>query len=464
MPNTFPANTVTWRVLLLRRNASEFLALEKDCRLVLPEIEIPQGCRASRSLNDYIKERWKIDAYSLYPLYPPASPASRFYAVEALQYHADPPEPSRWLSLSAVDPSCFFDPTDFQAIEAWNHRYSNPGETHQVGPFAKPGWLFACRDWVSECLEATPLRPTGAFVQCNASPTFSLIRFETERAAVWFKAVGEPNLREYALTVLLHSELPSYAPQILGTKPEWHAWLTLEADGVPLSQTSEFPSWRRAVRDLAAMQKESHDLIDRLLQSGARDVRTCVLLSRVDGFFSLVRELMARQVQERPSRLTESEIDSVEEDLCEALAFLERDGMPDSLLHLDLHPDNIITLAEITIFLDWAEGSVGHPFLSFAYFLEHFRRHFLDPERGIDTLTREYFAVWDPEDSRDNGKSLAASTLVALFAYAVSSGADRDKILRDPTLAGYYRSLARRMKRYGERVRSEAASFREVIA
>jgi hypothetical protein len=117
-----------------------------------------------------------------------------------------------------------------------------------------------------------------------------------------------------------------------------------------------------------------------------------------------------------------------------------------------------------TLFLDWAEGAIGHPFLSFAYFLEHSRRHFLDSDRVLDALTREYLQVWASDNSTDMRMTLSACALAALFAYAISSGANRDKILGNSDLAGYYRSLARRMKRYGERFRSEVGSFREVVA
>jgi thiamine kinase-like enzyme len=281
---------------------------------------------------------------------------------------------------------------------------------------------------------------------------------------VWFKAVGKPNLREYSITLFLCSELPAHMPRILGTKPEWHAWVALEADGVPLSQTNDFGSWRQAVHDLAAMQKESRDLTGELLRLGARDMRTNSLDSQIERFLLMARELMAYQVQEQPRRLTDAEFSLLEEDLRRAFATLLRDSTPDSVLHLDLHPDNVIASNAKTVFLDWAETAVGHPFLSFAYFLEHFRRQFADSDRGLENLIREYLGVWNFEESRGIARTLSACALAALFAYAISTPMDRDKILRDQNLAGFYRSLARRMKRYGERTRSEALSFREVIA
>src|SRR5579862_491077 len=95
-----------------------------DHSLSLPEIEISEGCRVARTLNDEIKERWNIDAYSLYPLRLPASPTSRFYVVEALQHGAELSPSARWLRLSAADSVWFSDATDLEAIRTWSQMHS----------------------------------------------------------------------------------------------------------------------------------------------------------------------------------------------------------------------------------------------------------------------------------------------------------------------------------------------------
>src|SRR5579871_3909815 len=119
MPNPFSRNMIVWRVLLLRRNASEAFVLETHRGLCLPEIEIPEGCRTARSLNEAIKDKWGIEAYSLYPLSSGENRASRFYVVEALRFDAELPGSSRWLTLNSTEPPMFADPADFDAIRRW---------------------------------------------------------------------------------------------------------------------------------------------------------------------------------------------------------------------------------------------------------------------------------------------------------------------------------------------------------
>jgi len=60
------------------------------------------------------------------------------------------------------------------------------------------------------------VRLTGKFRQLNASPTFSLIRLETNGVALWFKATGKPNEHELAIALSLARLFPRYVPRVLG--------------------------------------------------------------------------------------------------------------------------------------------------------------------------------------------------------------------------------------------------------
>jgi hypothetical protein len=99
-------------------------------------------------------------------------------------------------------------------------------QTRAISPFDKPGWFFAVKNFVQDSSQSIPRRLTGQFLQCNASPSFSLIRFETEGDAIWFKACRTQHRREFPLTVFL-SSLPTFATRVLATQPLWNAWVML---------------------------------------------------------------------------------------------------------------------------------------------------------------------------------------------------------------------------------------------
>ena len=122
--------------------------------------------------------------------------------------------------------------------------------------------------------------------------------------------------------------------------------------------------------------------------------------------------------------------------------------------HLDLNPGNLIVSPAGCVFLDWAEAYVGHPFLTFAYLLEHFGREVTADAKPGRQLTSSYIAQWEALlPPAAIAESLAVIPLLAIFAYAAACGLCSEKRLRDPKNAGYLRALTRRMNREANEMR-----------
>jgi hypothetical protein len=235
--------------------------------------------------------------------------------------------------------------------------------------------------------------------------------------------------------------------------------------GIPLSEAEDSSLWCHAARDLARLQIASVEIASDVLDLQARDVRTETLLERVQPFFALVRTLMEQQTTTTPPRLSLSELLALESNTRDALLALQREQVPDTVGNLDLNPDNLIALPQSTVFLDWAEASVGHPFFSLAHLLEHRRACERNPADRDDHLVPMYLAECMKHWSLSNpNRILCLAVFLAVFAHAVSTDAWRDgSALRDSRLAGYYRSLTRRMKSYADRLRSGASCVAEMF-
>jgi hypothetical protein len=95
-----------------------------------------------------------------------------------------------------------------------------------------------------------------------------LIYAATNGPGVWFKAVGEPNLREYAVTCALNQLGSAYLPQILAMHDGWHGWLALEISGHRLDEIWDIRYWKNAANSLAALQLESLGSTEALLPAG----------------------------------------------------------------------------------------------------------------------------------------------------------------------------------------------------
>src|SRR5208282_4489148 len=111
--------------------------------------------------------------------------------------------------------------------------------------------------WVTRSIEPLGLHLSGPFRQFNGSPTFSLIRFETNGPAVWFKAVGEPNVREFPITMALGKACPNYVPAVIATRPDCNGWLTREVEGINLGGSLDLSLWTTTASTLARLQVQS---------------------------------------------------------------------------------------------------------------------------------------------------------------------------------------------------------------
>jgi aminoglycoside phosphotransferase (APT) family kinase protein len=158
---------------------------------------------------------------------------------------------------------------------------------------------------------------------------------------------------------------------------------------------------------------------------------------------------MEQQTKVSPPVLSQQELSLLGVRIEDALTLLEDLGLPEVLGHSDLNPGNVIVAVDDCVFVDWAEAYVGHPFFSFEYLLEHFRRAIGTDVALESRLANCYSAPWRQLFSGEIvAEALALAPLAAVFAYAVGNDAWKDQQrLEDPKVAGYFRSLARRMNR-----------------
>jgi len=147
--------------------------------------------------------------------------------------------------------------------------------------------------------------------------------------------------------------------------------------------------------------------------------------------------------------LTDPELTRLGNHLKQACSSLCEVGLPDTLGHLDFNPGNIFILPGRSVFLDWAEGCVTNPLITFEYLREHLRRNRMNDVRAIEGMVAAYVRPWEsflsPETFR---RGMVMSPLVAVFVYAVAGNTWRSsEAPLQPSVAAYFRSLARRMYR-----------------
>jgi hypothetical protein len=337
---------------------------------------------------------------------------------------------------------------DQQAVQQSLRELDSYANQAKAGSFGKSGWLRDLFTWAQEQLSPRGLRANGNFQQFNASATFSLIRLETNGPAAWFKATGEPNRHELPITVTLTRLFPRNLPRVLGVHPSWNGWLSEEVSDATLDQFTELSVWEKVAKDLAELQIASIGKDAELLDARCKDLRLPIVADLIEPFFARMSEFMGAQQKETPPPLTNSQLSFLANRLKESCSLLHDLNFPHALGHIDFNPGNILISPARSVFLDWAEGCVTNPFVTFEYLHEHARRVHIQDSASAK-ITAAYLRPWEAFLSSDDvARGMAVAPLFAVFVYALAGKAWRSPdTLHNPRQSGYLRSLTRRMYR-----------------
>jgi hypothetical protein len=442
--------TETYRLIITRRDATEILLSPKGKDWVLPRVEIRKQLRIAEQLTAETQKGLGLESCCLFV---PGSCTSRrdgaamCAVMECVKRNEKAPPGSYWMPFDVAS-ECV-DAEEAAVIRDAFAEMASYTSGEKPGPFAKPGWMRELFSWAHEQTASMGLRLTGNFRQYNASPTFSLLRIETDGAALWFKATGEPNAHELPITLLLARLFPDHVTRILGVHPSWNGWLSAETSGTALDEITDCSTWERVAGELAELQIASIGKSADLLEGKCKDLRLPRLMELINPFLTRMTVLMAAQEKHTPSPLANSELASLGEGLKEACSLLQSFGLPDTLGHIDFNPGNIFVSADCCTFLDWAEGCVANPLITFEYLRENLQRSAIQEPSAFERLIAAYVCPWTPFCPPDDlRRALAVSPLIAAFVSAVASDVWRSSdSLRNPQFAGYFRSLTRRMYR-----------------
>jgi len=438
-----------FHVLLFGKTGRDLLLEVEPNGFRLPTVTVPRQTRIAEEITTTIRTSWSLGAYCLFEL--PSLDYSEaqipFQVVEAIEPTGNAPAGLHWVPVNSLS-SATISATEYATIERTLTALDDYRQGRLPGAFGRLGWLQEVTNWVREQASAIGLRLTGTLRQLNASTTFSLLRFGTDGPALWFKAVGEPNLHEYSITQKLADAFPEFLPQIVGSNRDWNAWLAVEGHGSVLDTDSLPQAWEIAAENLALMQAASIGRRFELIDAGCRDLRPYVLGELIEPFFEAMAMLMELQSKPSPAPLKYQELMATKKKISEALEALGDGLVPNTLGHRDLNPGNVLASEQRCLFLDWAEAYIGPPFFTFAYLAEHLRRiHPNDLERQ-QSLRSSYVGPWTAFVSQaEIAAAFRVLPLLAAYTYAAGSLVWRGPGDLPQSKAAYFRSLVRRMKR-----------------
>ncbi|HEX3005481.1 MAG TPA: phosphotransferase [Angustibacter sp.] len=230
-------------------------------------------------------------------------------------------------------------------------------------PWAQPGGPRRIASWADEVLAARGTPRTGAVEQVKTWNLSSILRLPTDAGPVWCKSVPPFFAHEASVIEHVGRRHAALVPQVLAAEPSTGSMLLAD---VPGTDQWNAPHERllEMVDTVVDLQWESVAQVGELRALGLPDWRGAALVAAVTAL-SRRADVRAELTGEQCGRL---------DALVDALPALERElehsGLPDTLVHGDLHPGNWRHGAGGLVLLDWGDSGVGHPLLDGPAFLE----------------------------------------------------------------------------------------------
>lgn len=403
-----PEESDSYTLVIIHPRAAMVLTNCADGLKTLPSIRVPAYSRVADEVTKAIAEQWGLSAFVLFQ--PDVLDPS---LVLILSEQSSLPRSLTWAPLS-----------DFanDALPAAAVRQLLKYEDGSIpGVFARRAAIDELRTWVSECVRPFGLRLTRTIKQFNSGPSNSLFRFETDAIALWFKATGEPHRHEFSVTRLLTSHLPECLPKIIAFHENWNGWLAYEAEGVPINICGSRQGWLNAANSLAKIQLAFLGDTELLRNGGCRDRSLNWIRSNIPAFFDRAEIWMRNQPSATRSQpLSPEALRELRERIVEIVEELSGLQIPETVVHGDLNPQNVVVSAANCVFLDWAEAWLSHPFIGYQYLRELLQR--THPERldWMNEARELYVSPWLKEfDARVVRKSLTLSCPIAVLVRAL---------------------------------------------
>jgi hypothetical protein len=268
--------------------------------------------------------------------------------------------------------------------------------------WARPGGPAADLAWADSALVQRGTPRSGPAVQKRTWNLSSLWRLPTTSGMAWLKVVPPFFAHEgRVLSTLDPAVLP---PLIAHDGPRV---LLDEVNGED-QYDAPLPLLLGMVDLLVRLQVEWAGRTDELHMLGGPDWRS-----------SALEALVARTVERCAGDLDGSvarRLESLVSSLPQRFADIAACGVPETLVHGDFHPGNVIGDGDRLVLIDWGDSGVGHPLLDHAAFTER-----LDPaDRAV--VVEHWSARWrdavpgcNPDRARDLLAPVAALQRAAMY-------------------------------------------------
>lgn len=286
-----------------------------------------------------------------------------------------------------------------------------------------PDWLEQAQRWIRDKLAAQAITITGPIDQFHIRPWSTVMRIPTGQGDVYFKASAATSAHDTAVTQTIARYQPEAIPTVLAVDID-RGWLLVADGGQRLREAFQVDKkpihdWSEILAEYARFQMTMAGHVDELLALGVPDQRLARLPGLYEGILADTQCLLIDQ----PDGLTSAEYERLiaaapqVAQMCRQLAGY---GVPESLHHNDLHDGNIFVGNGRTLFYDWGDSSISHPFfcLRTVFVSMEYTFDLAEDDPIFDAFGRDYWRCWLQFETEEN---LAAAFALARRLWPLST-------------------------------------------
>jgi hypothetical protein len=248
-------------------------------------------------------------------------------------------------------------------------------------PWSQPEWVEEVTAWIDAAVERT-----GPIEELHRRAWSAMLRMPTSEGSAYFKASAPAHAHEAGLTEALARRRPECTVDLLAVDTGCSWMLMRDAGEMLRSVLEREPTFERLellFARYAELQLELAPHRDELLALGVPD-------RSLAGMAELTAELPVDPGLVR-----------------DLVATVESYGLPETLVHEEVHPGNVLVRNRKNVFVDWADSSVGHPYFGIVIGLRSVRDLF-ELELGAPELERLVDAYLEPWTAIAPRKALRA--------------------------------------------------------
>ncbi|MBQ4890803.1 phosphotransferase [Shewanella sp. MMG014] len=237
----------------------------------------------------------------------------------------------------------------------------------------QPDWPKQAQQWVNRSLRELDYQVIGSLVLIKGWSLGYVYKQKTNKGDVFFKATASLPLfsNESQLCATLYDLFPNAIATTLAYEPQ-QQWLLTADFGTAFVDTVPLSDWALPFNAFAKLQQRSILHLDKLIDSGCiqRDIRN--LPDQLTAMFA-DDNITARLPKDIPQ--SAAQISEVMTKLTQQINALLQLGLPNTLVHSDLHIENIAPntalateqASEPFIYFDWSDACISHPFIDGTY-------------------------------------------------------------------------------------------------